>query len=256
MTTPTSTDAPTGESTRVAPTRLQKIVAQRMAHSRASVPDFTLRATVDMEAVAALRAELKAAGGDGPAPSYNDLLVKACALALREHPRLNASYVDGEFVRHGRINVGIAVAAPDVLMVPVILDADRKSPAEIAAEARALAERVRTGSVRPDDVAGGTFTISNLGMFGIDDFEAVINEPQAAILAVGRVAEAPAARDGAVVVRRQARLSLSCDHRIVNGADGARFLARVRELLEAPAPLVGDHNHISGVSPTGGSHAS
>ncbi|MBW3667834.1 MAG: 2-oxo acid dehydrogenase subunit E2 [Actinobacteria bacterium] len=218
-------------TTRVTPTRVQQIVAQRMAHSRASVPDFTLRATVDMEAVAALRAEAKAAG-DGPVPSYNDVIVKACAVALREHPRLNGSYVDKEFVLHGRVNVGIAVAAPDVLMVPVILDADRKSLVDIAAEARALADRVRTGSVRPADIADGTFTISNLGMFGIEDFEAVINEPQAAILAVGRVAEAPAVRDGSVVACLQTRLSLSCDHRIVNGADGAAFLMRVRELLE------------------------
>lgn len=233
----TATDAPTGEATRVTPTRVQQIVAQRMAHSRATVPDFTLRATVDMEAVAALRSALAAADGSGPVPSYNDVVVKACALALREHPGLNSSYSDGEFVLHGRVNVGIAVAAPGVLMVPVIVDADRKSLAEIAAEARALAERVRAGSVRPADITGGTFTISNLGMFGVDDFEAVINEPQAAILAVGRVAEAPAVHHGAVVARLRTRLSLSCDHRIVNGADAAAFLARVRELLEAPADL-------------------
>jgi pyruvate dehydrogenase E2 component (dihydrolipoamide acetyltransferase) len=166
------------------------------------------------------------------------MVVKACALALREHPRANGSYADGRFELHGRVNVGVAVAAQDTLVVPTVFDADVKSLGEIAREARTLAERVRSGAITPPELSSGTFTVSNLGMFGIDAFTAVINPPQSAILAVGRMAQRPVVRDGALVARHGMTITLTCDHRILYGADAAVFLGRVRELLEEPLALV------------------
>jgi pyruvate dehydrogenase E2 component (dihydrolipoamide acetyltransferase) len=216
-------------------TRTQQVIARRMAESKATVPEFTLRSEIDMEACVQLRAELKALGGE--VPSYNDMVVKAGALALREFPRANGSYRDGRFELHSRVNVGVAVAAPDALVVPTVFDADRKSLREIARETRALAERVRAGTVTPPELSGGTFTVSNLGMYGVTDFTAVINPPQAAILAVGALAPRPVVRDGGLVARHTMGVTLACDHRILYGADAAEFLARIRALLEQPLAL-------------------
>jgi pyruvate dehydrogenase E2 component (dihydrolipoamide acetyltransferase) len=234
---PAPTEAATakGEITIQELTRTQQVIARRMAESKATVPDFELRSEIDMEACVTLRAELKALGGD--VPSFNDMVVKAAALALREFPRANGSYRDARFELHGRVNVGVAVAAADALVVPTVFDADRKSLREIARETRALAERVRAGSVTPPELSGGTFTVSNLGMYGVTDFTAVINPPQAAILAVGALAPRPAARDGALVVRHTMGVTLACDHRILYGAEAAQFLARIRALLEQPLAL-------------------
>ena len=181
-------------------------------------------------------------------PTFNDMVVKACALALREHPRANGAYRDGRIELYSRINVGVAVAAQDALVVPTVFDADQKGLRQIATEARALAQRVRDGSITPPELSGGTFTVSNLGMYGIANFGAVINTPQAGILAVGEVKAKPVIREGArqrdpldevgEIERRQIMgVTLSCDHRILYGADGAIFLARVRELLEEPLGL-------------------
>jgi pyruvate dehydrogenase E2 component (dihydrolipoyllysine-residue acetyltransferase) len=217
--------------------RLQQTIVRRMAESRATVPDFELRAEVDMSATVELRGQLRQVSD--PAPSINDFLVKAAAIALREFPRVNGAYRDGELERFSRINVGIAVAAPDALLVPVILDADRRSLVEIAAAARKLAARARDGSITPSELAGGTFSVSNLGMFGIDSFSAVINPPQAAILAAGTLKPRPIVDDaGMIVARPTLQLTLACDHRILYGADGARFLTRIRELLERPLALL------------------
>jgi pyruvate dehydrogenase E2 component (dihydrolipoamide acetyltransferase) len=217
--------------------RLQQTIARRMAESRATVPDFELRAEVDMSAAVALRAQLREVCD--PVPSYNDLLVKAVALALREFPRVNGAYRDGEFERYSRINVGIAVAGEDALVVPTIFDADERSLRDIAVASRELAAKVRDGSITPAELAGSTFSVSNLGMFGIDSFSAVVNAPQAAILAVGALKPRPIVDDaGAIVARPTVRLTLACDHRILYGADGARFLVRVRQLLEAPVSLL------------------
>jgi pyruvate dehydrogenase E2 component (dihydrolipoamide acetyltransferase) len=227
-----------GTATELPLTATQKTIARRMAESRAQIPDFTLQVEIAMHEAARLRQDLRAAGTD-PLPSHNDLVVRAAALALRDFPALNASYAEeGKAVRHGRINVGIAVATDDALLVPTIHDADRKSVGEIAAESRRLAERARDRSLTPDDLADGTFTVSNLGMFGIRRFNAVINPPQVAILAVGEVAERPVVVGGVVVARRTMEVSLSCDHRVVYGAEGARFLTRLRDLLEHPTQLV------------------
>jgi pyruvate dehydrogenase E2 component (dihydrolipoamide acetyltransferase) len=217
-------------------TRTQQVIARRMAESKATIPDFSITTEVDMERCVDLRAQLSTLGG--PPPSYNDMVVRACGLALREHPKANGSYRDGRFIFHSRVNIGVAVAAEGALVVPTVFDADHKPLARLAEETRALAERVRAGVVTAAELGGGTFTVSNMGMHGVTEFEAVINPPQAAILAVGQVRPVPVARDGAVVVRHVLKATLVCDHRILYGADAAGFLARVRELLEAPATLL------------------
>ena len=217
-------------------TRSQGLIARRMAESRATIPSFELRTEIDMDAAVALRGELKALGGD--VPSYNDMVVKACALALREFPRANGSYRDARFELYSRVNIGVAVAAADSLVVPTVFDADRKSLREIARDTRALAERVRAGAITPPELSGGTFTVSNLGMYGVTDFTAVINPPQAAILAVGALApRAVVGDDGELVARNTMNVTLACDHRILYGADAAQFLARIRALLERPLAL-------------------
>jgi pyruvate dehydrogenase E2 component (dihydrolipoamide acetyltransferase) len=170
------------------------------------------------------------------------MVVKASALALREHPRVNGSYRDGRFELHGRVNVGIAVAADEALLVPTVFDADVKSLGAIAAETRALAEQCRAGSITPPQLGGGTFTVSNLGMFGVTAFTAIVNQPQAAILAVGALRRRPVVRDDAIVARHTLHLRLSCDHRILYGADAARFLARVCAHLESPFGLLLEGN--------------
>jgi pyruvate dehydrogenase E2 component (dihydrolipoamide acetyltransferase) len=227
-----------GETETVELSKLQQTVARRMAESKATAPHFYLSAEVEMTAAVEARARIKAAAGEGDVvPSLNDLVVKACAIALREHPRANGAYRDGKLELYSRVNVGVAVAARDALVVPTIFDADRKGLREIATEARALAQRVREGTVTPPELSGGTFTVSNLGMYGISNFSAVINPPQAAILAVGEVAEKPVARDGELEIARLMGVTLACDHRILYGADGALFLGRVRQLLEEPLAL-------------------
>ena len=227
-----------GEATAVELSRLQQTIARRMAEAKATVPDFQVSTDVDMAEAVALREQLKElATGEHPAPSLNDLVVKAAALALRELPRANGAYKDGRFELYARVNVGVAVAAPDALVVPTIFDADTKSLGEIGAEARALAARVRSGAITPPELSGGTFTVSNLGMFGVTAFTAIINAGQAAILSVGALRETPVVRDGAVVPGKLMTLTLACDHRILYGADAAQLLARIRALLEAPVAL-------------------
>ena len=210
-------------------TRIQRVIAQRMVHAKASIPEFTASMTVDAAPCTAVRAQLKARPGS-LVPSINDLVVRAVALTLRDHPRLNAGAIQDEIEWHGRVHVGIAVASEEALHVPVIRDADRRSVIEIAAESRRLAELVQNGQIGPADLEGGTFTVSNLGMFGISRFTAIINAPQVAILAVG----AAEPRDGGV----RMELTLTCDHRIVYGAHAAAFLASLRTLLENPSTLV------------------
>jgi pyruvate dehydrogenase E2 component (dihydrolipoamide acetyltransferase) len=225
-----------GQTTTHELTRMQQTIARRMAESKATIPDFTLQSDVDMEACVALRTELKRISSKD-APTYNDMVVKAAALALREHPRANGSYKDGTLQLHSRVNVGVAVAAQDALVVPTVFDADEKSLGEIAREARALAGRVRDGTITPPELGGGTFTVSNLGMYGIKSFSAIINPPQAAILSVGSVEARAVVREEGIVVRHTMTLSLACDHRILYGAGAAELLARIRELLQAPASL-------------------
>ncbi len=219
-------------------TKLQQTIARRMAESKATAPHFYLEAEVDMTRAVEGRARLKAQAAEGEViPSFNDMVVKAAALALRDFPRANGAYRDGRVEEYSRVNVGVAVAAQDALVVPTVFDADLKGLRQIAAESRALAQRVRDGQITPPELSGGTFTVSNLGMYGITNFAAVINPPQAAILAVGSIAERPVVRDGEITTAHLMPLNLACDHRILYGADGAELLARIRELLEEPLAL-------------------
>jgi pyruvate dehydrogenase E2 component (dihydrolipoamide acetyltransferase) len=234
---PVAADAAATDGRLQQPTRLQQVVARRMTE-QAAVPVFQVQTEVQMDAALALRAELKALAGERPAPSVNDLIVRACALALRDHPLVNGSYQDGQYLLHDHVSVGIAVATDAGLVVATIPDTDQKSLGQIAQESRELAGRVRAGKGTPAELTGATFTVSNLGMFGMTQITAVINPPQAAILGVGAARQVLARdADGAVVDRQLLSLNLSCDHRILNGADGSRFLSDVRELLQTPLAM-------------------
>jgi len=216
-------------------TRVQQTIARRMAESRATIPDFTTQIDVAMEACVALRAQLRSVA-EHP-PTYNDMVVKAVALALRDQPRANSSYRDGRLTIHERVNLGVAVAGEGTLVVPTVFDADQKSLGEIARETRTLAGKVRDGTIAPPEVGGGTFTVSNLGMFGVHAFTAIINPPQTAILAVGAVERRPVVQGEEIVAGDRMTLTLACDHRVLYGADAALLLGRIRELLEQPAAL-------------------
>ncbi len=220
------------------PNRIQRLIARRMAEAKATVPDFEVELDVIMDRAIAMREELKELEHGEAVPSLNDFVVKACAIALQRHPRVNASYADGNFKLHRRVNVGVAVASEDALIVPVVRDADAKSLHAIAGETRRLAARVRAGEITPPELAGGTFTVSNLGMFGMTAIRPVINLPQAAILGVGAIREILARMEGEIIDQRAMTLTLSADHRILYGADAARFLAEVKTLLESPLNLV------------------
>jgi pyruvate dehydrogenase E2 component (dihydrolipoamide acetyltransferase) len=243
---PAPSSAPAGERIETARgsaeeferSRLQQTIARRMAESKATAPHFYLTSEIDMSRAVEARARIKAASGEGEiVPSFNDMVVKACALALREFPRANGSSRDGKLEEYSRVNIGVAVAAQDALVVPTVFDADVKGLRQIAADSRDLAARVREGTITPPELSGGTFTVSNLGMFGVTSFSAVINPPQAAILAVGAIDEVPVLRDGEIVPGQRMSVTLACDHRILYGADGAKFLAKVRDLLEEPVFL-------------------
>jgi pyruvate dehydrogenase E2 component (dihydrolipoamide acetyltransferase) len=216
-------------------TRLQQTIARRMVDG-ASAPDFAVEMDVDMTRCVELRAEL--GRGEAAAPTLNDIVVRAVALALRDFPRMNGSYTERGLELYARINVGVAVATEDGLVVPTVVDADAKSLDEIAATTRELAAKVRDRTITPAELEGGTFTVSNLGMLGVRRFFPILNPPQAGILGVGEVARrAVVDESGDVTTPHLMSLCLVCDHRIVYGADAARFLARVRELLEQPDAL-------------------
>jgi pyruvate dehydrogenase E2 component (dihydrolipoamide acetyltransferase) len=219
---------------------MQRIAAARLTQSKRDAPHFYLTSAVDVTDLLAFRGTLNAdlAVAGGAKVSMNDLVVKAVATALRADPALNVSIADDSLRHHRRVNIGVAVAVPGGLLVPVVHDADRKSLSQIAADRRELAGRARAGRLHPDEMSGGTFTVSNLGMFGVEQFSAVINPPEAAILAVGAAAEEVRPRDGELVVRSILRITLSCDHRAVDGATGATFLKGLTALLENPLRIV------------------
>lgn len=223
----TGTTTAKGATTTVELTRAQASIARRTAESRAIVPDFTLRTQAVMDAIAA----------PAQRPTITALVVRACALALREQPELNGAYRDAALERYSRVNVGVMVDAPGTLVVPTIFDADTKDAASIGTELAAAAARVRSGEITQPELSGATFTVSNLGMFGVDAVVPVIVPPQAAILGVGAMRERVLVVDGAPVVRQAMELTLVCDHRAVYGAPAARFLARIAELLRAGTVL-------------------
>jgi pyruvate dehydrogenase E2 component (dihydrolipoamide acetyltransferase) len=227
-----------GTAERIDLSKLQQTVARRMAESKATAPHFYLTTEIDMSRAVDARKRLKAAApDDAVVPSFNDMVVKACALALREFPRANGAYRDGAVEEYSRVNVGVAVAARDALVVPTVFDADTKGLRQIATETRALAARVREGTITPPELSGGTFTVSNLGMFGVTSFSAVINPPQAGILSVGSIERVPVVDGDEIVPGERMSVTLACDHRILYGADGAQFLKWVRDLLEEPVFL-------------------
>ena len=226
---------PSGEAEEIELTSTRKTIARRLTEAW-QAPVFQLTVSVDMTRALALRERLVGRLREGDTkPTVGDLLTKVSAAALLRHPEVNAHFGGDRILRFPYAHVGIAVAAPNGLVVPVIRDADRKTIQEIAADRAALVGRAREGKLQRDDLADGTFTISNLGMFGIEQFVAVLNPPQAAILAVGATEEKPVVREGQVEVRPLMTMTITCDHRAIDGADGAEFLRTVKELLEEPA---------------------
>ena len=213
-----------------------RVMAERMAQSWSSAPHFFLLREVDASRLIAWREQAQRRAQ--AKLTYSDLLVKLVAAALRQHPRLNAAWQAGAIVENAAINIGLAVAVEDGLLVPVIPRADALGLGEIAARRQEVVARAQSGKLRPDDMQGGTFTISNLGMYGVDSFSAILNPPQAAILAVGRIAERVVPVAGQPAVRPMLTLSLSCDHRVVDGARAARFLEALAELIEEPLGLI------------------
>jgi pyruvate dehydrogenase E2 component (dihydrolipoamide acetyltransferase) len=226
-------------------TQIRKTIARRLAQSIGPIPTFYLTTEVDMERVWEAREALRAAGkresgeaGKEVSVSFNDIIIKAVAAALRQHPECNAWWQDDHIRYWNEVHVSMAVAIEDGLITPVIRHADAKTLRQIAAESQDLAARARERRLKPEEYTGGTFSVSNLGMLDIDEFTAVINPPEAAILAVGRLAEKPVAHEGAVAARRRMRLTMSCDHRVIDGATGARFLKTLKGMLENPLALV------------------
>lgn len=217
-------------------TQMRKAIARRMVQSQQEVPHFYLTMDVDMEAAAALRAQYNLAIS-GTKVSYNDMLILATAKALRDHPHCNASFSPDGMTTHGDIHIGVAVAVDDGLVVPVVRYAEQKSLRAISKEVRDLGKRAKKKALHPNEMANSTFTVSNLGMFGIDNFSAVVNPGEGGILAVGAVADMPVVVDGELCVRKRMKMTLSCDHRVIDGAVGAMLLQSLKDYLEAPMKL-------------------
>jgi pyruvate dehydrogenase E2 component (dihydrolipoamide acetyltransferase) len=218
-------------------TLIRKTIARRLAESNGPVPTFFLTAEFDATRAAELRAQLLEMGEEYKV-SFNDIVIKAVALALAEHPEVNAHWLNDKIRHFNRIHVAMAVAVEDGLITPVLFDADRMSLWDISAKARELAAKARERKLLPEEYTGSTFSVSNLGMFGIDQFTAIINPPEAGILAIGGVEEKPVVIDGALEVRQRMRVTMSCDHRVIDGATGAKFLQTVRRYIENPLSLI------------------
>jgi pyruvate dehydrogenase E2 component (dihydrolipoamide acetyltransferase) len=232
---PAAAAAPGADDERVSLSQMRRTIARRMAESTRTIPHFFLTTTVDATEMASLRKQINQQTAEaGIKITVNDMVVKAAALAIRQVPEVNVSFAEDSLIRHKRVNIGVAVATERGLIVPVVRDADQKSLGQVARETRELAERANAGKLQPPDYSGGTFTVSNLGMFGIEHFNAVINPPEAAILAVGAITREPAEYQGQIVLRDRMKLTLSVDHRALDGAIGARYLQALKALLEKP----------------------
>lgn len=216
--------------------QMRKVIARRLAESKFSAPHFYLSVSVDMDNAIAARKAINAL--PDTKVSFNDLVVKACAMALREHPTVNSSWREDVIRRNQHVNIGIAVAVDDGLLVPVVRFTDTKSLTSISAEVKEYAQKAKDKKLQPADWEGSTFTISNLGMFGIDEFTAIINSPDACILAVGGIQQIPVVKDGQVVPGNVMKLTLSCDHRVVDGASGAAFLNTLKTYLQNPVTML------------------
>jgi len=229
---------PAPEDQTIPLTRLRQIIAKRMTESKQTAPQFYVTAEVDMAAAMELRQQINTLLPDERKVSVNDLVVKATALALRAFPNLNASFAGDKVIRKGHVNVGIAVTVEGGLLTVVVKDTDQKPLAQIAAEAKAMAGRAREGKVQGADIEGSTFSTSNLGMYGVDNFIAIVNPPEAGILAFGAVRETPVVKDGALVVGVRMKVTVSADHRVTDGAEAAQFLQAVKKNLEEPLRLL------------------
>jgi pyruvate dehydrogenase E2 component (dihydrolipoamide acetyltransferase) len=218
-------------------TQIRKTIARRLAESNGPVPTFFLTAEFDVSRAAEMRTQLSEMGDQYKA-SFNDIVIKAVALALAEHPEVNAHWLNDKIRQFNRIHVAMAVAVEDGLITPVLFDADRLSLWEISAKARELAGKARERKLMPEEYTGSTFSVSNLGMFGIDQFTAIINPPEAGILAIGGVEEKPVVIEGQLEVRQRMRVTMSCDHRVIDGATGAKFLQTLKGYIENPLSLV------------------
>jgi pyruvate dehydrogenase E2 component (dihydrolipoamide acetyltransferase) len=218
---------------------MRKTIARRLSESLGPVPHFFLTIDVDMTRIASARRRLNAlVESDGDRVSYNDFVLKAAAAALVRHPDCNAAWFGDHIKRYHHVHIGVAVAIDDGLITPVVKHADRKGLVQISREVKEMAGRAREKRLTPDEYTGSTFSVSNLGMFGIHEFTAIINPPEAGILAVGGVEETPVVVDGQVVVRPRMRITMSCDHRVIDGAQGSRFLQTFKAMLEEPAAIL------------------
>lgn len=224
-----------GTSTEIPLTMMRKTIAKRLVESKTTAPHFYLTYEVDMRRAIDLRASVNSNGN--VKISYNDIIVRACAFALGKHPRVNSTFAVDKIIQHGAINIGVAVALDDGLITPVIRNADMKNLFEIAGESKELAAKARDKKLKLEEFSGGTFTVSNLGMYGVEEFAAIINPPEGAILAVGTIVEKPIVENGQIVVGHRLRLTLSCDHRVVDGAVGAQFMQELKQVLENPWKL-------------------
>jgi pyruvate dehydrogenase E2 component (dihydrolipoamide acetyltransferase) len=232
------TPAPAGAARTEPLNRLRQITAQRTTEAKQTIPHFYLTMEIDMEEALALRAKLNSME-ESFRISVNDMIVKACAVALEKHPIVNASYREGQLVYPDGIHIGIAVASEEGLLVAVVRHCEGKSLRRIAQEAQTLVQKAREGKLLPDEMTGNTFTVSNLGMFDIDEFSAIINPPASAILAVGAVKKVPVVlEDGSIQPRARMKVTLSCDHRVLDGATGARFLQELKRVLENPVLMM------------------
>jgi len=222
--------------TEIPHSNIRRTIARRLAESKFTAPHFYVTVEIAMDDAVSLRKQLQRA--EGIKVSFNDLVVKACARALTRFPTVNASWADDRIITHAGVHVGVAVAIPDGLITPVVRDADRKSVVEISREIKELARRARDRKLKPEEFTGSTFTTSNLGMFDVSEFTAIINPPESCILAIGAVRKAPVVVEDRLAIGSRMNVTLSCDHRVVDGALGARFLAEVRRLLESPVSLL------------------
>jgi pyruvate dehydrogenase E2 component (dihydrolipoyllysine-residue acetyltransferase) len=238
---PAPVERPAGPDVEVVePTRMQATIARRMAEAKATVPEFTVTVEARVDLAVSMRQQLKDSVPGAEKVTMTDFLVRACALALKKFPEVNTSWADGRFHRKRSINIGLAVAPSQGmgLLVPVVHDADAKDLIQISIESRQVIERARSGRPAEGDLSGATFSISNLGMFGVDEFVAIINPPEAAILAVGAIKDMPVVEDGRIVPGKVMRMTLAVDHRVFYGATAAQFMAEVKRLIESPVTLV------------------
>lgn len=236
--TPATQPVAGADSEELALTRLRNAIGRRMVESKTTVPHFYVTTEIDMGPALALRKQINATLPDDLKVSVNDMIVKAAALAVRDFPNLNAAFAGDKIIRHKRINIGSAVAIEGGLTTIVQKDTDTSTLSKVAGDNRAMIARAREGKVRPDDVEGGTFTVSNLGVFEVDHFIAIINPPEAAILAIGSAREVPVVKDGQITIGTRMKATISADHRVTDGAEAAQYMQRLKELLENPLRLL------------------